>query len=212
MLRCFGGMSVMVLLAAFMAGCSARSATPGFQPATLARQWPDRVEFRHKVRLEVPGMTVPGSFDGIMRLENNGGKPSIHVLGHGGMGLTLFDMTVTPDETSTAYLHPSLARVPHIEEHISRCVTSVWFDSLSLAARNGRTGREQFREEHRGRVVEHIFSDGRPELSCAPDHGWTVRLSAERPWPKSMRFENLNPEYTVHIRLIAPRTVEARKD
>ncbi len=156
-------------------------ATPAAPPMMAGVRPRQSVIFRHKVRIDVPGRPFLGTVDGLLRLD--GEKDSLHVVGLGGMGLTLFDMIVTPAGEETAFLHPGLARVPHIREHIALCLRSLWFHALARTA-----GGE----------------------ASAPDGSWTAELSGPPEpggrWPKIMVFRHKKPPYQVRIQLVDMRT------
>lgn len=89
--------------------------------------------FRHRVRLVLPGQNAPFVFDGLMFLtEGKSGSDEnrrIRLAGLGGMGLRLFSLLIDREALRLEYLHPSLARIPHVEEHIARCVRVLWLSA-----------------------------------------------------------------------------------
>ncbi|MDR3175979.1 MAG: hypothetical protein LBU06_05555 [Desulfovibrio sp.] len=129
------------------------------------------VVLRHKVRLEMPGRDIP-SFDGILRISRADNTLRMRVLGLGGMGLTLFDINVTPTDAQAAYLSPRLAVIPGLVENIAFCVRN-----LLPEAGGGNSGEDA-------------------------GEGWSVSRSGERPWPGETVFRNEKPEYTVRVRLL----------
>lgn len=86
--------------------------------------------FRHRVQLALPGQEAPFAFDGLMILTEGeapaGENRRIQLAGLGGMGLRLFSLFMDKENLYLEYLHPSLARIPRIEEYIARCVRVVW--------------------------------------------------------------------------------------
>jgi hypothetical protein len=181
------------------------------QPLTvLERHRPAApVLLRHKVRLDIPGILLPGSIDGMMLIEPGNTAPSVRVVGLGGIGITLFDMTVTAEGYAGSFLHPSLARVPHVEEHIARCVRSVWLDSLSLEDLPGeKSGKQTLAEFRSGIAAEYDLVSG--TLSAARFRGrnasWSISFYRQRPWPDRIVFSHENPVYTVYILLVESGT------
>ena len=133
--------------------------------------------FRHKVKISTPSLVVPLSFDGIMQ-STQGDSPAgkrVHVAGLGGMGLRLFSMVVTKDGFYPEYIHPSLARVPHVEEYIALCVRSIWIEGQY--AGEGWSVRKADKVE-------------------------PVQPPGEASRQESLLFTHAKPEFTVEIRLV----------
>lgn len=215
-IRCFFLVSLL-LLALAGGACAPRQQSAEGGPPPLPRRWPEKAQvFRHKVRLEAPGLEAV-AFDGVLRLEASGQQPSVRVVGLGGLGMTLFDITIGPARAETAFLHPSLRRIRGVEGEIARCVRAVWLVSIpvaqAIAWEDARLGAV-LRERVMGADVEHSAESGGRFVSRASGDGgeWTVCLSPERPWPARMEFSGGDSAYTVHIRLLAhSETVEEGK-
>ena len=175
-------------------------------PVVLERRQPVREQvFRHAVRVEFPG-TTPLSFDGIMRVTPGDAGPAIRVVCLGAFGLTLCDMTVTRDGRETHALHPLLARVPRVEEHIALCVRSVWFASLPVAAPVPLEDEPgPLREVYGSELLEHAReTDGsRVVTASGPETSWTAAFVPADPQPPLVTFHNTRENYTVFIRFIA---------
>jgi hypothetical protein len=170
----------------------------------LERQWPAREQvFRHAVRIDFPGTHPSLSFDGIMRLRNGVAGPEIRVVCLGALGLTLCDITITPDGYRADLLHPSLAKVPHVVEHIALCVKSIWFASLPLAEQGKKAVAR--REIYSRTLLEHMVEeDGRcVARALGPDAFWTVGYMPGAPQPPRITFHNDLEGYTVTIRFVA---------
>jgi hypothetical protein len=184
------------------ASCSLRALPENLPP--LERQWPSQEQiFRHKVHLDLPGETIPHSFDGIMRFSRNADGPVISITCLGTLGLTLCAMTVTPEGHNTAYIHPSLAKIPRVEEHIALCVASVWFSALPAAG--GERQNAPQREAAGGVLLEHSLASDGSRLVRASGSGvrWTVSYVPAKPQPEQIVFANERDGYTVRIRFVA---------
>lgn len=133
--------------------------------------------FRHKVKISTPSLGAPLSFDGIMQRTEDGSpaKKRVHVAGLGGMGLRLFSMVVTKDGFYPEYIHPSLARVPHVEEYIALCVRSIWVEGQH--AGKGWSVRKMDQKE-------------------------PVQPPGEAFQPEVLLFTHIKPKFTVEIRLV----------
>ncbi|MDR1686262.1 MAG: hypothetical protein LBR82_07475 [Desulfovibrio sp.] len=115
---------VFCLLAAFPVSC-ARLPAAASLPAPEDLRGEDGLMLRHRVRVEFPDTTPPLSFDGLLRIVSGTDGPFVRVVCLGPMGFTLCDMSITPAGYTTHFLHPVLARVPHIEDSIALCVAGV---------------------------------------------------------------------------------------
>ncbi len=210
-------MTVLLSTLPLLLSCARNGFSPQDPLPALERGFTqERLVFRHKVTLDISGQPSPRTFDGVMRLD--GQKQTAEVVGLGGMGLTLFSMTVSPDSSHTTFLHPSLARVPNIEDQIALCVRSLWFDTLALAAKKDTPERETLREFVHGVPLEHVFVKGHvvESRSTSGKNRWTATLSSPfspgMDWPKEMSFRHEKPDYTITIRLVSvtPEPVEAK--
>ncbi|MDR3073554.1 MAG: hypothetical protein LBV01_02365 [Deltaproteobacteria bacterium] len=79
---------------------------------------------RHAVSLTLAEDAAPLSFTGLLRLD--AGTASIHAVGLGGMGFTLFDLTVARDTFTARFLHPSVVRLPGAAGHIAAVLRRLW--------------------------------------------------------------------------------------
>ena len=155
--------------------------------------------FRHKVKISTPILSAPLSFDGIMH-SVEGGDPTgkrVHVAGLGGMGLRLFSMVVTKDGFYPEYLHPSLARVAHVEEYIALCVRSIWIE--------GQYAGKGWSVRRSGKV-EPAQPPGPPadgaRIPQSPESARQAQSSGEASRPEIFLFTHTKPEFTVEIRLL----------
>ncbi|MDR2668898.1 MAG: hypothetical protein LBC14_02955 [Desulfovibrio sp.] len=112
------------LLAAAPVSCARLPAAESL-PAPEDLRAEDGLTLRHRVRVEFPDAAPPLSFDGLLRIASGTGGPFVRVVCLGPMGFTLCDMSITPAGYTTNFLHPALARVPHVEENIALCVARV---------------------------------------------------------------------------------------
>ncbi|MDR2075914.1 MAG: DUF3261 domain-containing protein [Desulfovibrio sp.] len=181
------------------AGCMAqgrKTAPPGSAQGVLT------ATLRHHVQVHIPGHSLP-SFDGLLAITASptGNPARIRAVGLGGMGLTLFDLTVTPAAFHTALLHPALRRIPSLDAHIAHCIQGIWFAALpeALAPRAGNEA-----QEGRGVSLTRIpdGQGGQDIRAAAPDGSWVARFADTRPQPETILFENMRPPYLVQIRLL----------
>ena len=179
--------------------------------------------FRHKVKISTPAFGAPLSFDGIMYIteESASGAKEVHVAGLGGMGLRLFSMTVTQDGFYPEYLHPSLARVAHVEEYIALCVRVIWIEGRSAGEgwrvtpsakaaaasacprEDGGPAPEGMRTSERGQTPK---GTQMPERAQTLERGQTS-ASWQNPegtpgLPEITSFIHAKPEFTVEIRCV----------
>lgn len=190
---------------AVFVSCACAARHPAENLPELQRDYLARAHtFRHIVRIEFPHSDMaPLSFDGVLRYEppapHAGAQPSVRVVCLGALGLTMCDMTVSPQGYVTNSMHPSLARLPRIESHIARCVSAVWFASLPMEI---PAGGGVMREMYKGVLVEHSRSGDDQKITRAlgPKVFWTVRHTPALPQPREITFESQRPEYSVRIR------------
>lgn len=156
---------------------------PHSETAVLPRLFRDAGvwTFRHKLKLEFPDRNFSQSFDGLMRLDSR--TKTAHVAGIAGLGMQMFDMTVTEESATAAYLHPMLAKMPGAREHMARCIRRVWFDSLLVV----------------------------PQTLAAERETWTLETSGGTEadlWPKTIRYTDTRMPYTLTIRLLQAQQEE----
>jgi hypothetical protein len=123
----------------------------------------------------------------------------------GPFGLTLFDLSVTPDAVRTAYLHPSLSGIGGVDREVGRCVRAIWVACLGLACsreQGGGMNDDIVREPH----TEYRFTAGRLVLGTSGT--WSATFSEERPWPRNIFFQSQSPAYTVRIKQIDDASLE----
>jgi hypothetical protein len=199
---------VLLCLACLPAASCASRAVPENLPLPAQQgQLRERI-FRHKVHIDLPGKTSPYSFDGILRLSRNADGPVADILCLGDLGLTLCAMTVTPQGYATRYLHPALAEIPRVEEHIALCVAGVWFAALPSAGGEGQNSPQQ----EAGALPEHSRTSGGVRLVRAAGSGlrWTVSYVPATPQPARIVFTNERDGYTVSIRFVAELSAAGR--
>lgn len=191
---------------------------PGESLPPLARLDHGVWVFRHRVHFVLPEQQLDLGFDGVMRLDTAG--RNIHVVGLGGLGLRLFDLRLTPDGVTDAYLHPSLRKLPRATERIAWCVRRIWFDCLTLlppAQAPGtsleralpkleETGYVRVHEVRDGIAMDHTFARSRL-VSSRAEGGETWNLEASEytdtdPWPRLVRFDDRHGRYILTIRLL----------
>ncbi len=56
------------------------------------------------------------------------GEQVVRVAGISGIGLQLFSIRLNRDRHVLEYMHPSIARIAHLEDYIVFCVRSIWLN------------------------------------------------------------------------------------
>ncbi|MDR1947279.1 MAG: hypothetical protein LBQ51_08975 [Desulfovibrio sp.] len=164
---------LLAVLIAF-SGCGALPPGPGWTDASgrpVSGVW----ILRHKVRLDIPRADIAQSFDGLMRLDFD--RRSAHIVGLGGPGIRLFDLTLNENGVQPAYLHPILEKLPKAMDKIAECIYDIWFDTLPQLPQNVFVRR-----------------DGRHIAFSGP-------LCAGL-WPERIIYTDTRIPYTVTIRLL----------
>jgi hypothetical protein len=161
-------------------GCASRHMD---SPRLLAEQ-PDAGTwiFRHKVRLDFPGRNRTYSFDGLMRLDTRAG--TVHAVGVAGLGMQLFDISVTRDGETLIHPHPSLAKMPDAAEHMGRCIRQIWLD----------------------------FPPDAPHTSRGDQGTWSITASGGEEaglWPRLITYTNKRVPFTLVIRLLQVQQEDA---
>ena len=168
--------TLLLLLAIVNTGCSPtyfphkypepqKKTTPSLPPH---EEW----VFRHKIIVAHPHLPQFPRLDGLMELSRS--PDTVHLVGLGPMGLTLFNLTITPHDVQTLFLHPSLARIPHFPEHVAACVRSIWFSPTYPAPEN---------RNNQGSNDQKSSAFWPPLVYTAPGNAYTVSihtLNAER--------------------------------
>ncbi len=85
---------------------------------------PTPLIMRHMIRLHMAGKGSDLTFHGIMRFDPK--TQTARVVGMGGFGLKMFDLTVTPRHVTTHFLHPGIARISHAADRIAFCIRRIW--------------------------------------------------------------------------------------
>ena len=178
---------------------------------------------RQKMELHVPGFSLHQAFDSVAVVDFK--KHTAHIAGLGGMGLTLFTATITPQAATIQSLHPTLGKLPHVQEQILHSATALLFYALgpALAAEhstapynnrppmvsaslpataNGTT--KWLRQENRLHSVLHYApATSTPGSTLPPSPAWVILVSpvlqpAEAP---TFTFINSQPAYslTMHV-------------
>ena len=168
--------TMLLLLAIVNTGCSPKyfpQEYQGIPPKTTAPLPPhEEWIFRHKVIVAHPRLPQFPRLDGLMELSRS--PDTVHLVGLGPMGLTLFNLTITPHDVQTLFLHPSLARIPHFPEHVAACVRSIWFSPTHPAPESGN---------NQGANGQKSSAFWPPITYTAPNKAYTVSiqtLDAER--------------------------------
>jgi len=161
-------------------GCAPRQADdpPPFAERFDAGTW----LFRHKVRLDFPNQNMTHSFDGLMRLDTR--AETIHVAGVAGLGMQMFDMTITRNGETVVYMHPALAKMPGAAKHMARCIRQIWLDCLLNTFQN--TSVEQ--------------------------KTWSLTTSGDKDaglWPRVMNYSNKRVPFTLTVRLLQAQQEDA---
>lgn len=83
---------------------------------------------RQKLILRVPEISLCQSFDGIILV--NFQKKTAKIAAMGGMGISLFTATITPDGIAVHSIHPTFAKLPNVQEQIRKSSTALLFYAL----------------------------------------------------------------------------------
>jgi hypothetical protein len=162
---------------------------------------------RHLVRLTIPDQDFDMNINGMMRLD-----PAHHqarVVGMGGFGLKLFDLTVLPGTMTVRFLHPSLQRINDVEEHIAFCIRRIWLGygpsvHDTVKADNDST---TLCGNHNGVRLVHTFSRNALTTTTAKGNGeaWHIVFEDREPQtnlPLTLTFQNDSPTYSLFIRRV----------
>ncbi|MFW5488901.1 MAG: hypothetical protein ACNI3A_10900 [Desulfovibrio sp.] len=170
----------------------------------------EKLVMRHTVHLQVPGWHLDNTLDGIMRLDTE--TQTARIVGMGGFGLKLFDLSVTPKTLKVHFLHPSLARISNAAERIAFCIRRIWLDygptpHDGLADVDGTT--RLYGKQH-GVLMEHVFSGGQLDVTRAlgPTEFWEIRYAgrtADTRQPEQIEFTDGEGRYSLLVRLVDAR-------
>lgn len=204
---------LLVLLTGVLCGCGTAHRTPRTDLPTAEMAGvkipaipQDPVLYRHAVRLEIRGKS-PLTFDGMLRFDAR--QDAARAVALGGFGLKLFDLTITPTDVETHTLHPALARIPDIVDHIAFCIRRIWLDYRPVPtdpAGHGN-GQDVLYATCHGQQVEHVLSRGRRISTTAfgPDEFWTTMFlepDAVTQQPRHIVFTDGHERYRLDIRTI----------
>ena len=170
------------------------------------------VIMRHMISLHISGQPSDLVFTGIMRL-----APQTHtarVVGMGGFGLKMFDLTISPKTLTTHFLHPGIARISHAAEHIAFCVRRIWLgygpsidDTITTS-----TDTSLLWGNHEGVELTHRFIDNRRVSTQAkgPKESWHILLSDPMPnskLPGTIRFFDNEDNYSLLIKQVGSQSI-----
>ncbi len=94
-------------------------------PLVPAQKMEHAVRLRHVVSVSVAGHS-PFTFTGLMEKDEQNNR--LRAVGLQGVGLTLFDMTVTPHGYALHRVHPSFARIPGAVDTTSASIRRIFFE------------------------------------------------------------------------------------
>jgi len=168
---------------------------------------------RHLVRLRIPKYGLDQTFNGIMRFE--GGGRSVRVVGMGGFGMKLFDLTIRPDALERHFMHPGLSRIPDMAEHIAFCVRRIWIGNQPTAQDSLRQVGEttHLYGKHEDLLVEHVFSGAVRTATRAHGHleFWEILYldyAEGTQVPRHIVFTDGRGRYELNVRLVEQRINE----
>lgn len=161
----------------FCSGCSTPAGVRGTDalPRSAARLEAGAWFFRHKLTLDFTERDLAFGIDGLMRLDTR--AEIVHAAGVAGLGMQMFEMTVAREWEVVAYMHPVLAKMPGIGEHMARCIRQIWFDCLL----------------------------NMPQTVAAEQKTWSFEAEGDREaglWPGLMRYRDKRVPFTLTVRLL----------
>jgi hypothetical protein len=214
-----------MLLAALLGGCApgpfanpARTPTAELTTAeVLAADWlaaPGRWRIRQSGLFELRGLRLP--MEGFLELDTANRR--VRLVALEGLGLKLFDLTVTAETVEVHHLLPDLAKQPRLAEAVAESVRRIF-----LAPRPAPGDRLEIRtKEYRltqpgSEEVEFVFGGAPPLLletrSRGPAGDWRVgyyqyRELAGRPIPEGILLRDRRAGYRLTLWLESVKRVE----
>ncbi|WP_462323818.1 hypothetical protein [Desulfoplanes sp.] len=187
---------------------STKPPSPEARRLVLANRLPPTpVVMRHLVRLRIPDRDLDMNIRGMMRLDPVAREA--RVVGMGGFGLKLFDLTVFPESITTHFLHPSLCRIRHVDEHIAFCIRRIWlgYDPTGKDTVEENAGAVSLQGIHNGVHLIHNFSGDILTATTArgPHESWRILFGTREPptgMPQTITFQNAAADYSLSIRLV----------
>lgn len=163
---------------------------------------------RHMISLHISGQPSDLVFTGIMRLDPK--NHTARVVGMGGFGLKMFDLTISPKALTIHFLHPGIARISHAAEHVAFCVRRIWLgygpridDTISTSPQASRLfgSHEGVALTHRFIGDKHVSTQGR-----GAKESWHILLSDPMPnssLPRTITFVDDQDDYSLLIKTVA---------
>lgn len=166
---------------------------------------------RHSVRLLIPERNVDQTFSGIMRFDHDGG--SIRLVGMGGFGMKLFDLSISQETVETHFISPGLNRIDNLPERIAFCVRRIWLtpqpevgDDLCPAENS-----TYIYGMYNGQRIEHEYvKDTLATVrALGPREHWEIQYSGRINGtlePSRIIFKDAQGRYSVDVSLVEQRT------
>ncbi len=216
---------VFLLLTVLLGGCTSIPFTaPQLEPTRMLTAaellepfWlGDAVTYRIRQSglFQLRGMKLP--IEGFMELD--AGNQYARLVALEGMGLKLFDLTVTADTVEVHHLLPDLRRHPGLAEAVAESVRRIFFlpqpssaDRLEIASRDYRLRRSESDE------VTFVFGGEPPLLlekrSQGPSGDWWVGYYQYREWagreiPAGIFLQDRRAGYTLTLWLESVKSIE----
>lgn len=179
---------------------------------------------RQKMELHVPGFDLQQAFDGVAVVDFQ--NRTAHIAGLGGMGLTLFTATITPQAATIQSLHPTLGKLPHVQEQILHSATALLFYSLGpalavehstalhskrapmaqalLPATANGTTKWLWQENRLHSVLHYAPAASISGSSLPPSPAWVILVSPTLPpaGAPAFTFINSQPAYSLTMRVV----------
>ena len=159
---------------------------------------------RHAVRLRVPAGNLDLSFDGVMRLDP--GSRTARVVALGGFGFKLFDLEIGMDSLRIHALHPSVAHMDRLPEHVAFCVRRIWL-GFGPSPADGLVREENSARlygRHGGVFLEHEMNGNLRTATRAsgPDEFWELVFApgvSSTQEPDLITFTDEDIELTIRL-------------
>lgn len=214
-----------VLLALLLSGCASipfekprRTATRELAAeALLAPYWlgdPVVYRIRHSGLFRLRGMKLP--IEGFMELDANHRKARLVALE--GMGLKLFDLTVTAETVEVNHLISDLRRHPGLPEAVADSVRRIFFQPQPSPADRLEIGSREYRLQRGGADETRFVFGGEPPLllekrGVGPSEDWWVgyyqyREQIGRQIPEGIFLQDRRAGYTLTLWLESVSCIE----
>jgi len=165
------------------------------------------VLMRHMIRLHIQGKPSDLTFSGIMRFTPK--SNTARVVGMGGFGLKMFDLTISPHRVTIHFLHPGIARISHAADRIAFCIRRIWMGYGPNLDDIIETSDDTTRllGTHNAVFLDHRFAHGTHISTTASGkkEAWHILFkdrNQNNNLPRTMEFFNDRDNYSLFIKLV----------